>query len=207
MQANKMYCFLILLALGCTNATNESVNNAAIDSIRTQNAYVKSDQSELDISWWPANYPIQKMESDTIAKLKARVIYSRPHKKGRVIFGEAEDNLCTYGKPWRLGANEATEITFFTDVIIDNKKINKGAYIIYCIPYKDKWEIKLNTNLFTWGLHIDATKDIFSTTIKTNIQEPAIENFTMVFEEVKNGSNLIMAWDNVKAILPISIAN
>jgi Protein of unknown function (DUF2911) len=207
MKANKIYFFFILLAFGCTHNKNETANNITADSVRTQNAYVKPDQSELDISWWPANYPIQKMQSDTIAKLKARVIYSRPHKNGRTIFGEAEDNLCKYGKPWRLGANEATEITFFTDVIIDNKKINKGAYVIYCIPFKDKWEIKLNTNLFTWGLHIDATKDIFSTTIKTTTQEPAIENFTMVFEEIKNGANLIMAWDNVKAILPISIAN
>jgi Protein of unknown function (DUF2911) len=207
MKVNKIYFFFILLAFGCTHNKNETANSIAADSVRTQNAYVKPDQSELDISWWPANYPIQKMQSDTIAKLKARVIYSRPHKNGRTIFGEGEDNLCKYGKPWRLGANEATEITFFTDVIIDNKKINKGAYVIYCIPFKDTWEIKLNTNLFTWGLHIDATKDIFTTTIKTTTQEPAIENFTMVFEEVKNGANLILAWDNVKAILPISIAN
>jgi Protein of unknown function (DUF2911) len=207
MRPSKIFFFLAVLIFGCNSNKNNNADNTIADSVHIQNAYVKPDQSELDISWWPTNYPIQKMESDTIAKLKGRVIYSRPHKKNRVIFGENEDNLCTYGKPWRLGANEATEITFFTDVVIDNKKINKGAYVIYCIPYADKWIIKLNTNLFTWGLHIDETKDIFSTTIKTAVQMPAIENFTMVFEEINNGSNLIMAWDNVKAILPISVAN
>lgn len=207
MIINKIYFFLILLFIGCTNNKNSSSNKIEIDSVRTQNKYVKSDQSELDISWWPSNYPLQKMQNDTNAKLTARVIYSRPHKKGRVIFGDAADNLCAYGKPWRLGANEATEITFFVDVMIVNKKVNKGTYVIYCIPNKEKWEVKLNTNLFTWGLHIDETKDIFSTTIKTELQEPAIENFTMVFEGEKNNANLVMAWDNVKAILPISIAN
>jgi hypothetical protein len=39
----------------------------------------------------------------------ARLIYSRPTKNGRVIFGD----LLEYGKVWRLGANEATEIEFF----------------------------------------------------------------------------------------------
>src|SRR5262245_51246435 len=36
-----------------------------------------------------------------------KVIYSQPHKKGRQIFG----GLVPYGKVWRTGANEATEIT------------------------------------------------------------------------------------------------
>jgi hypothetical protein len=207
MKVVKTYFLLVFIIIGCTNKKNNAASNREIDSVHTQNNYVKPDQSELDISWWPANYPLQKMQNDTNAKLTARIIYSRPHKKGRVIFGDAQDNLCAYGKPWRLGANEATEITFFEDVIIDNKKVNKGIYVIYCIPHKEKWEIKLNTNLFTWGLHIDDTKDIFSTTIKTELQEPLIENFTMVFEGEKNNANLVMAWDNVKALLPISIAN
>ncbi len=207
MKVVKTYFFLIFMIIGCTNKKNNAVSNTEIDSVLTQNNYVKPDQSELDISWWPTNYPLLKMQHDTVAKIFARVIYSRPHKKGRVIFGESAENLCTYAKPWRLGANEASEITFFTDVLINNKKVSKGTYVIYCIPYKDKWEVKLNTDLFTWGLHIDDTKDIFSTTIKTELQEPTLENFTMVFEGKSNNANLIMAWDNVKAILPITIAN
>lgn len=207
MKGIKFYFFLVTLILGCTNKKNAGTNNTEVDIVRTQNAYVKQDQSEMDISWWPANYPVQKMQSDTAAKLKARIIYSRPHKNGRTIFGDDTTNLCTYGKPWRLGANEATEITLFVNVIIGDKQIEKGTYIMYCIPHKDSWDIKLNSNLFTWGLHIDASKDVFTTNIKTALQEPAIENFTMVFEEATFGSNLIMAWDNVKAVLPISIAN
>lgn len=207
MKGINFYIFLLILTIGCTTKKNENASNEMVDTLRSPNGYVKPDQSEMDVSWWPANYPIQKMQNDTNAKLRARVLYSRPHKKGRTIFGEAENNLCTYGKPWRLGANEATEITFFVDVLIANTKINKGTYVIYCIPNKDNWDIKLNSNLFTWGLHIDETKDVFTTNIKTTVQEPTLENFTMVFEENKNGSNLIMAWDNVKVVLPISIAN
>ena len=206
MSTLKLLSLLFLLLLGCTSKkeVNESINVSNV--ISTKNNYVKQDQSELDISWWPTNYPIQKMQGDTDIKLMAKVVYSRPHKKGRAIFGETDSSLCVYGKPWRLGANEATEITFFEDVFIYGKKIIKGTYVIYCVPQKESWIIKLNTNLNTWGLHIDPAKDVFTTLIKTEAQEPAIENFTMVFEDNNSGANLIMAWDKVKAVLPIAIA-
>ena len=206
MTAKKIFYFFLLFIVSCKSKNDNNGNINATDTIVAANNYVKPDQSELDISWWPAKYPIQKMQGDTIIKLMAKVVYSRPHKKGRSIFGETDASLCVFGKPWRLGANEATEITFFEDVFIYDKKINKGTYVIYCIPQKESWIIKLNTNLNTWGLHIDPTKDVFTTLIKTEIQDPAIENFTMVFEENKTGANLIMAWDKVKAVLPIAIA-
>jgi len=48
----------------------------------------------------------------TIAKINAgnayvKVVYSQPHKNERTIFGE----LVPFEKVWRLGANEATELT------------------------------------------------------------------------------------------------
>ncbi len=57
-----------------------------------------------------------------------------------------------------LGANEATEIEFFRDVVIDQQKVEKGRYVLYFIPYEDKWTLVLNNDLFTWGLKIDSTK-------------------------------------------------
>jgi Protein of unknown function (DUF2911) len=108
-----------------------------------------------------------------------------------------------YGKPWRLGANEATEITFFENVRIAGKDVEKGTYVLYCIPNENKWTIILNTNLYTWGLHIDETKDIFRTDIPVMKQMPSIEDFTLFFEDTKTGCNMIMAWENVKTILPI----
>ena len=46
------------------------------------------------------------------AGLDVKVVYSRPYKKGRLIFGDVNDDaLVPNEKYWRLGANEATEIT------------------------------------------------------------------------------------------------
>src|SRR6476620_3840718 len=74
------------------------------------------DKSPMDMSYYPVNYPILKIQDKATEPLLARVIYGRPQKNGRVIFGE----LVEYGKIWRLGANEATEIEFYKDVKIGN---------------------------------------------------------------------------------------
>ncbi len=199
--------FFAFILFSCDQKENKNNDKQPpIDSLQNSvAALVKSDQSTLDMSWCPSNYPIEQMKGSK-QKLIARVIYSRPHKKGRKIFGTTPESLCVYGKPWRLGANEATEITFFENVNIAGKAIGKGSYVLYCIPNESKWTIILNSNLYTWGLHIDETKDVFKTDIPTATQSPSIENFTLFFEDTKAGSNMIMAWDNVKTVLPIGFS-
>lgn len=200
-----LFFFLVLGVSSCTN-NSEKVNKieSKIETnINDTNPYVKADQSGLDISWYPVNYPIEKMKGNDSLHLIAKLIYSRPHKKGRVLFGESKESLCSYSTPWRLGANEATEIHFFENVNIAETNIAKGTYVLYCIPHADRWTIIFNSNLNTWGLHINEMKDVFKTDIPVQKQDPAIEDFTMVFKENNNGADLIMAWDNVKTILPI----
>src|SRR6202012_1966682 len=72
------------------------------------------DNSPLDMTYYPADYPVLKIQDKVTEPLIARVVYSRPQKRGRKLFGD----LIQYGEIWRLGANEATEIEFFQDVKI-----------------------------------------------------------------------------------------
>jgi Protein of unknown function (DUF2911) len=205
--------FAITLALisGCTqNADKEKtveppklrLPGSTIDS-----ATLSVDKSPMDMSYFPEDYPKQKMVTSNMVNPVARVIYSRPQKNGRIIFADSsvtENVIQHYGQDWRLGANEATEIEFFKPVTINAKKIAAGRYILYCIPYSDKWKIIINGNLYSWGLHIDKSKDLAEMeipVIKNNMQ---IEYFTMQFQKATNGCELVMAWGNLKAVLPIS---
>src|SRR5438045_2445608 len=79
-----------------------------------------------------------------------KVIYCRPYKKGRVIFGDASA-LQPYGKYWRLGANEATEITFSKNVNFAGKPIEAGTYRMYAVPGPASWQVSLNSELGKWG--------------------------------------------------------
>ena len=153
------------------------------------------------MSYYPANYPVLKIQDKITEPLAVRVVYSRPQKAGRTVFGE----LVKYGEVWRVGANEATEIEFFKPVNIKGKKIAPGRYILYCIPYPEKWKMIFNQNLYSWGLHIDKTKDIAEIeipVIKTDVQT---EYFTMIFQPASGGCVLTMSWGDVKAVLPIDL--
>jgi len=191
--------------IACTSANNSpaETQKPVIDPV---NPYAAVDKSPMDMSYYPVNYPMQVMSGNDSAALVARVIYSRPQKNGRTVFSNEAPpkSVQQYGTYWRLGANEASEIEFFKPVTIHERKIPKGRYIIYCIPFEDKWTIVLNTNLFDWGLHPDVSKDIARIDIPAEKTNRPIEYFTMVFQQSATGANLVMAWDNVKAVLPIS---
>ncbi len=158
------------------------------------------DKSPMDMSYYPDGYPILKIQDKITEPLVTRVIYSRPQKNGRVIFGE----LLEYGKIWRLGANEATEIEFYQHVKINGSKVKKGRYTLYCIPSESKWTIILNKETDTWGsFKYDEKKDVVRVDLPVIKQSEIAEAFTMVFEKAATGANLIMAWDTVKISMPI----
>jgi len=121
------------------------------------------DKSPMDVSYYPNNYPILKIQNKATEPLVARILYSRPQKQGRKIFGE----LVEYGNVWRLGANEATEIEFYKDVKIGGKKVPKGRYTLYAIV--------------------------------------SVESMSMLFEKSTTGISLIIAWEQVKVTLPITL--
>jgi Protein of unknown function (DUF2911) len=160
------------------------------------------DKSPMDMSYYPANYPVLKIQDKPTEPLAARVVYSRPQKAGRTIYG----GLVKYGEIWRLGANEATELEFFKPVKIDGKKIAKGRYTLYAIAYESTWTFILNKDTDTWGaFKYDPKKDILRVTVPAEkITEP-LESLAMSFEKTTTGFKLVVAWDTVKAALPISL--
>ena len=202
--------FFILLslsyALGSCDSKTPAGNNGPVPVVTPVNAQPEVvvpagvDKSPMDMVYYPVDYPKLKMAKSAQEPLVARVIYSRPQKSGRVIFGD----VLKYGNVWRLGANEATEIEFFKDVTIDKQKISKGRYVLYCIPFENKWTLVLNGDLFTWGLKIDSTKDLHKFTIPISKTNYPFEVFTMEFEKADVGAHLVMEWDSVQAKLPIN---
>ena len=205
-----VFLFSMALFFACRQNTNKEpveINNMRIPVSVNDSITLSIDKSPMDMIYFPDDYPKQKMITPDLANPVARVIYSRPQKNGRSIFADSsvtQNVIQQYGQEWRLGANEATEIEFFKPVSINGKTITTGRYIMYCIPYSDKWKIIFNENLYSWGLHIDKTKDITQIelpVIKNNIQ---IEYFTMLFQKATYGCNLVMAWGDIKVVLPVT---
>ena len=100
----------------------------------------------------------------TIGFTDVHIVYSRPGVKGRTIWG----NLVPYDAVWRAGANEATKITFSTDVTIEGKKLKKGSYSFFAIPGKNDWTIIFNKVADQWGaFEYNESEDAIRIKIKT----------------------------------------
>jgi hypothetical protein len=155
------------------------------------------DKSPLDVSYFPANYPILKMKGQAGDEPSARVVYSRPQQKGREIFG----GEVKYNEVWRLGANEATELELFKPAKIGGKKVPKGRYTLYCIPSENKWTIIINKENYIWGgFTYKSEKDVARVEAPVKKNGEKVEAFTMYFDQ----NNLNMLWEDLKVSLPVS---
>ncbi len=166
-----------------------------------KNMYAPVDVSPMDMAYFPPNYPQQKMIGSLNDPPIMRIIYSRPHLQGRNLFHD----ILHYGEPWRLGANEATELQVYEPISFDGKKLPKGRYTLYCIPQQNQWTVAVNKNVDTWGLTMDSTKDLIRVTAPVTSGKSRLEFFTIVFEKGtgKTGT-LLMGWEDVEVRLPFS---
>lgn len=162
------------------------------------------DKSPLDVAYYPPRAAFRAFAKTEEAK-KAdmpiiRVLYSRPQKKDRDIFGSLEK----FGTTWRLGANESTEIQFFRDVEIGGSTIPAGRYTIYATLGENEWAIRVNKAVDGWGAYAyNADMDIASVKVPVEKTEDTIEAFSIVFAEAEGGATMIMGWDDTIVRVPI----
>lgn len=132
-----------------------------------------------------------------------KVVYGQPSKRGRVIFGsEGSNSLEKYGKVWRTGANEATEITFKNDVMFGGKHVKAGTYTLFTIPNEKEWSVILNSQLGQWGAY-DYEKikgsDVAQVKVPVTANKTPVEKLTIT----PANASLAIAWDNVSISVPI----
>lgn len=147
-----------------------------------------------------------------------KVVYSRPYKRGRDnIFGSEESGaLVPYGKVWRTGANEATEITATGDLVVAGKPLAAGTYSIFTVPGPEEWSVHFNSALGLSGTGIFAdgqftpvdlpATDVLVVSVPASTTEEEVDQFTISFEEVEGGAHLVLAWIDTEVRLPIEVA-
>ena len=150
----------------------------------------------MECSSQPPKSPRVKAEGQDV-----EVAYGQPSKRGRVIFGQLEP----YGKVWRTGANEATEITFKKDAVVGGQQVKAGTYTLFTIPNESEWTVILNPELKQWGAYgYDKikSKDLTHITVPAQKLDSPVEKLTLSFDE-KN--SLIIEWDQTKVEVPIKV--
>lgn len=182
----KKLSLLVLPALFAISVHAQDVKFPALDS------------SPADIVYYPLN--AAKVKAGDVSTPTIKVIYSRPSKKGRDVFGALEP----FGKVYRLGANESTEIKFFKPVTIGKKEIKAGTYSLFAIPNKDNWTLILNAQTDRWGAYTyDEKKDIVRVEVPVKPLENVVEALSITFVPQPTGANLVIGWDKTSVELPI----
>ena len=155
----------------------------------TAQEFKNLDKSPMDMASFPSSYKI----SEKLVK----VIYSRPQLNGRDLV-----KLAPPEKVWRTGANEATEITFYNDVIFGGKALKAGTYSLFTIPsYKGDWTVIINKARNVWGsYYYNQDLDIIRVPGKTSTNEENIEAFSMMFDK---DMTLKMGWGKTVVSVPI----
>ena len=158
------------------------------------------DKSPMDMAYYPDHFAHDRKPGD---KAIIRVTYGRPGKNKREIFGK----LVPYNKIWRTGANEATEIKFYEDVVLAGQNVKAGLYSLFTIPGEKEWTIILNSDLDYWGAYqYNAANDVVRVTAPVTALSEIVENFTIQFENKgENQGNLKLAWDKTLVTVPFKL--
>jgi len=139
----------------------------------------------------------------TIGLSEVSVDYSRPAMRGRVIFGD----LVPYGKLWRTGANMRTKFTTDSDLKIAGKELKKGSYAILSVPNKDAWDIIFYTEYQGGGApaQLDESKVALKFSAKTYPMETPVENFTIGFGDLADGTSghMYIMWEKTMLMAKI----
>lgn len=140
--------------------------------------------------------------SQTIGTTKIDVNYHRPGVKNRKIWG----GLVPFDQPWRMGANEATTISFSDAVKVEGTEVPAGKYGFFAIPGENKWTLILNKNPEQWGAFgYDQTTDQLRVTV-TPQAAPHTEWMRFSIDPVSTTTAIVaLEWEKVRIPLRVDV--
>lgn len=131
-----------------------------------------------------------------IGGARVAVDYSRPARRGRVVFG----GLVPWDRVWRTGANRTTTLITDTDLEIGGVTVPAGSYALFTIPTPSGWTLIINRNV-GGGLEYSAEADLARVPVPVATVPEPIERFTIAIEPRDGGGVLSFAWERTRAAI------
>ena len=137
----------------------------------------------------------------TVGAANLEIAYSRPLKRGRVIFG----NVVPWNQVWRTGANAATQLTTSADIVFGNTVIPAGKYTLWSLPTSTGAKLIINSQTGQWGTEYDAARDVARLDLALTTIATPVEEFTISI--VPQGTNgvLRLSWDDREYSIPFRV--
>ena len=161
----------------------------------------------------PAFGALSPLDSFTtrVGAANVAIRYSRPSKRGRVVFGDSTVAMEPWGKVWRTGANEATRITTDRDLTIGGATVPAGTYTLWTQLDRDAWKLIINTQLLRpdnsgrllWGTMYDQQYDLIRVPMTMSTLPSPVERLTIALEPQGDGASLKVMWDVTQATVAV----
>ncbi len=194
-----------------------SVSDGRIDGVNSMGTTVKTiahrddniDFSRIVAAWTAreasggAMGPASTLDTTraSVAGANLEVVYSRPAKRGRVIFG----NVVPWGEVWRTGANAATQLTTTRDLVIGGTTVPAGKYTLFTLPTANGAQLIINSQTGQWGTDYDSKRDFARINLTRTMLTSPVERFTIGVDPSGAGGVLRMAWDDRAYWVPFTV--
>lgn len=112
--------------------------------------------------------------------------------------------------PWRAGADEATVISFSTDVKINGKALKAGKYALFMELQADSSTLIFNKNTREWGSYFyDKNQDVLRVgTRQFKNKNPMVERLNYVFtDQTEQSVALSLEWEHWSIPMTIEVNN
>jgi hypothetical protein len=137
----------------------------------------------------------------TISGANLAVAYSRPLKRGRVIFG----NVVPWNQVWRTGANAATMFTTDKDLVFGTTVVPAGKYTLWTLPTPTGAKLIFNSETGQWGTDYHADKDFARVDLTSRQVSPPVDQFVIGVVPQGSGGLMRFSWDDREYSIPFRV--
>jgi hypothetical protein len=138
---------------------------------------------------------------ETINGANVVVAYSRPLKRGRIIFG----NIVPWNQVWRTGANAATMFSTDKDLVFGTTVVPAGSYTLWTVPTPTGAKLIFNSETGQWGTDYHADKDFVRVDLTGRQISPAVEQFVIGVAPRGTGGVISFSWDDRQYSAPFTV--
>lgn len=134
----------------------------------------------------------------TLGLQTVTINYWRPLARGRKIFGE----IVPMNRFWRVGANNATEISFTQPVYFGDQKLEAGKYTLFAMPSDTQWLLMFNSKTGIWGTEYDASADVLRVPVKVESLPEHVEKLTLSVSPAADGGGVLrIEWEKTRVFV------
>lgn len=175
----KTRTLLPLLLLLCCACSSQAQNSNSHDSYNAS----ASPQAQKAA-------PERADATATVKGKKISINYGRPSMRGRDLLSQAP-----VGTVWRVGMNQATEITTEGDLLVGGKELKAGKYSLWVRRTgDDTWTLAFHPKTGVWGA--PALKEGYAAELPLKLEKAAdsTEMLTIHLAEAGNDGEVKIHW-------------